>query len=639
MANKNLLKSKDKRVVFIQSILKEIHDEITFSERDHKYKVEIDLLTQDGFVPKKVSPFSVSSFVANNFGHFNEKNWEKPARNSGIAKEDLIYNRLLAQMMGCIKGSIIHNYLENYALGNKNIDLETSELTETIRNETKFNFYPNLKKSQNLQRRLVQQIDFGKINNINQIVNEVEKTLPKQPEGVLSLQLDNLQDLSSLNSFIDNFAELIELKGINNIKSLTNLLKSNYNFPENMVNEFNNLIKDQPINKDSITNAFANLKDNDFLITKEFLYKMNKDLIINKFIKLNQTINNHDLSAELKTEQVKLLKSDITQELAKFNKTFLLNKEITAKTLTELEKEEYRLNKDIKIGVIEVFENLNAANMIDEIKNKGIIIIAVEQKMSIGPAVGTSDLIGFNEQGTIVTLDYKTNKGHLSKESLEHYSLQLRIYDYMLKELVSEKITNDPKLQKKVEKLYGCNWEQALATICKKEDPILIHISGADKIRPSDVEQMKFLKLRELRQTMNGMMFTNESEKITFFNTEINKAKTEIESILDNQSSSKLIYAPEYCEQYDINNKTIVKVDLLVNNIFNVVETTEVREPKNHSYSKSLDAIIPNEYIDELKEIIYENPNINKDELRVLTHDSIFKEVEQPKKQIDEISM
>ena len=157
--SKNYLKTKNPKINLIQSILGEIHDDIQFSARDHKYKVKRNVLTKEGVVEKDVSPYSVSSFVANNFGHFNEKNWEISANRSGISKEDLIYNRLLAQVMGCVKGSIIHDYLENFAKGE--VTEPNENLAEVIRTETKYNFYPLHKESNNLIRRINRNIEFG----------------------------------------------------------------------------------------------------------------------------------------------------------------------------------------------------------------------------------------------------------------------------------------------------------------------------------------------------------------------------------------------------------------------------------------------------------------------------------------------
>lgn len=598
--SKNYLKIKDSKVKFIQTILEEIHDEIEFSSRDHKYKVKRNLLTKNGIIESLVSPFSVSSVVGDNFGHFNEKNWDLPAQRSGISKEDLIYNRLLAQVMGCVKGSIIHDYLENFTKGNIS-DLD-SNLTEVIRTETKFNFYPHYKEGQNLIRRVNRNIDLNKYSENNKLNNDVIKSFPKMPKGVLTLDLANI---NNINGLVEEFSKYLSNKEFNNVVELKKILINDFNFPENTTLEFLEILKlnsvnIKDLNSEIIFESFSSLVDNEFLSTKEFLYTSAILSLCNSFNDLNnylkQDLNILEQNPVKKEEFLKQkldLQSIVREKLNKINQTFLLNPEVTSKTLQELKAEEYRLNKDIRSAVKEVLQNLDAGNMIDKLNKIGLVIVAVEQKMSLKAVIGTSDILAMNKLGTLVTLDYKTNKGKLSKDSLDHYSLQLRIYDKMIKELVSDKIRSSPKLQKRVTKLWNVSdYEKALNIICKKEDPILLHISSVDKIKDSDIEQMKTLGLRNILKNLNLNEFDSIHEKVDFLNKEVNDLNFKITELVENVDSCKLIYTPTMCNQYRNNNKIEYLTDKLVEDVFNK-EIVTVRSPTNHIFIKHLDLIIP----------------------------------------------
>ena len=586
--SKNYLKTKNKKIQFIQGLLGEIHEEISFSARDHKYKVLRDVLTKDGVVQKEVSPFSVSSFVTKNFEHFNEKNWDIPASRSGISKEDLIYNRLLAQVMGCVKGSIIHDYLENFAKGST---AEPDEnLAEVIRTETKYNFYPLHKESNNFIRRLNRNIDFGKHDDLS-IQKDVFKTFPDFPKGTLALELTNLKNINNLILELSN-----NLEKINSKQDLINTLKKDFNFPENLLNEFNDKFSNKEITKENIFETFSEIEDNEFFEKKEFLYKCSLISLSNSCIELNNFVKNNDpnlMNEESFILQKQILQSNIRDKTNTLNQIFLLNPEVTAKTIQELKAEEYRLNKDINVAVKEVFNNLNAGNMIEKLKDKGIEIIAVEQKMSVGGVIGTSDLIISTEDGQIGIADYKTNKGNLSPSSLWHYSYQLEVYQKMIHDLIRNKIENNPIIQKKVEKLWGMEYKKAVDNIiCKPSNPILLHISSVDKIKDNDISSLKALGLRDILKNIKSMEFSSNIEKTNFFNKEINNLNKKIESLVKNVDSCKLIYTPEYCTQYRDNNKIDYKIIDLVNETFEN-KIIEVREPKNHIYSTDLNLIVP----------------------------------------------
>lgn len=611
--SKNYLKSKDSKVKFIQSILQEIHNDINFSARDHKYKVKRDVLTKDGVVEKEVSPYSVSSFVANNFGHFNEKNWDIPANKSGISKEDLIYNRLLAQVMGCVKGSIIHDYLENFAKGEA-VDIN-QDLASVIREETSYNFYPLQKESNNLIRRINRNIEFNK-HTEESIKKDIFKTYPEFPKGTLALELTSL---NNINKFVKEVCVDLSNQKFNNHKDLTNYLTKTYNFPENVISELNEYIDfNLELTQEDYFKSFSSLQDNEFLEKKEFLYKASLISLSNEFIKLdnlNKNINN--LSQDNFVFEKQNIQAKIREKSNTLNQMFLLNPEVTAKTIQELKSEEYRLNKDISFAVKEVFENLNAGKMIEKLDKIGITLIAVEQKMSLKAVIGTADLIGMTKEGQVVILDYKTNKGNLSKDSLEHYSFQLRIYEEMIKTLITEKIKNDPKLQNKASKVFGCNYEKALEIICKKSDPILLHISSVDKVKDSDIAQIKAIGMRELLEKMKSMEFDNSIEQINYFNIEGNKLNKEINKIKDGVDSCKLIYTPTLCTQYDKENNKAVdySVEKLVNDVFNT-SIHEIREPKKHFYSTKLDLVIPDtEHNREVINNLDYKENFNKEDI------------------------
>ena len=586
--SKNYLKTKNPKINLIQSILGEIHDDIQFSARDHKYKVKRNVLTKEGVVEKDVSPYSVSSFVANNFGHFNEKNWEISANRSGISKEDLIYNRLLAQVMGCVKGSIIHDYLENFAKGE--VTEPNENLAEVIRTETKYNFYPLHKESNNLIRRINRNIEFGKHDD-ESIKKDIFKTFPDFPKGTLSLELTNIKNI---NDLVKELVIDLSKKEINHEEFIKEL-KDKYNFPENTLTELSEHLKDKELNQENIFDAFSILNDNEFLETKEFLYNCSLISISNSFIELNNYIKNNDpnlVNQEDFANKKQDLQSKIRDKVNNLNQMFLLNPEVTAKTIQELKSEEFRLNKDINYAVKEVFENLNAGKMIEKLKEQNLNIIAVEQKMSLGGVIGTSDIVALDEKGQIWILDYKTHKGKLSKDSLGHCGFQLEIYNYMVKTLVREKIQNDLKLQKKVEKVYGCDFNKALDIICKPSNPILLHISSVDKIKENDILQLKSLGLRDILQKINSMEFENNIERSNYFNIEINNLNNKISDLVDNVDSCKLIYTPKVCTQYRENNKIDYQISNLVDDVFNS-DIIEVREPKQHIYSTKLDLVVP----------------------------------------------
>lgn len=616
--SKNYLKTKNKKIQFIQSILGDIHNEINFSARDHKYKVLRDVLTKDGVVQKEVSPFSVSSFVTKNFEHFNEKNWDIPANKSGINKEDLIYNRLLAQVMGCVKGSIIHDYLENFAKGH---NAEPNEnLAEVIRTETKYNFYPLHKESNNFIRRLNRNINFGKHDDIS-IQKDIIKTFPEFPKGTLALELSSLKNINNLIIELSNNLESIKSKD-----ELLKILEKDFNFPENILNEFNNKFSNKEINKDNIFETFSDIEDNEFFEKKEFLYKCSLISLSNSCIKLNHFIKNNDPS--LMNEdgfvlQKQLLQSDVRNKMNYLNQMFLLNPEITAKTIQELKSEEYRLNKDINIAVKEVFTNLNAGNMIEKLSNLGIEIIAVEQKMSVGGVIGTSDIVTSTEEGQVGIADYKTNKGNLSTTSLWHYAYQLEVYQKMIHDLIRDKIENNSSLQKKVEKLWGMEYKKALDNvICKHSNPILLHISSVDKIKDNDISSLKALGLRDILKNIKAMEFSSNVDKTNFFNKEINNLNQKIDNIVKNVDSCKLIYTPEYCTQYRENNKVDYKILNLVNDTFRN-KIIEIREPKNHIYSSDLKIIVPD--TENNREVLNNDLNINDREQIVKLLDNSFK--------------
>lgn len=591
---KNLLKTKNKRIQFLQEILTKIHEQSTFSAREHKYVVDRNVLTKKGVKVEKVSPFSVSTYVSDSFPHFNEKNWDIPASRSGIAKEDLIYNRLLAQVMGCVKGSIIHEYLEEYVLGKAVKPNEN--LSSIIRDETKYNFYPKLKDVVNLNRRLSRNIDMGKfeINDLK-IEEEILKSLPQNSKGVLSVELNNLDNI---NELVEEVSDYLVSNKVDNLDVLNEFLSSRLNFPENTINELNHHLANCELNKENLSDAFSLLEDNEFLSKKEFQYPAMKISIINSFQKFNE-ISKEDINLSQDSEKllddIKDAKSLCFNKLSSINDMFLLNNEVTAKTLQELKAEEYRLNKDINSAVLEVFENLNAGNLVNQLKEKGLNFIAVEQRMSVGGVIGTADIICATDDGNIVIADYKTNKGKLSVQSLEHYGLQLTIYRDMITKLVESEIKNSPELQSKVCKLWKVkDYKEALDVIGNKVDPIILHISSTEKIRDSDIDKMKVLSMRKIISNMNKMEFSSQHEKVDWFQKEAFESSKKINQLLDKTDSCKFIYTPKTCEIFDseIQNKKQFSIEQMKDDIFQKTYV-DMRVPINHIYSSDLDLVIP----------------------------------------------
>lgn len=567
----NYLNSSNKKINFIQKILSGIHNKIEFSASDHRYKVEKNILTKDGVKTTKISPFSVSKVVHDNFESFNEAFWDIPSNKSGIAVSELVYNKLLAQTMGCVKGTIIHDYLENFASGKSELNVK-KDITERIRNETKSILYPKLKDSNNFLRRVTSNPE--KLN-----IEKEMKTFPKLPLGVLTL---DIQNINLINQLVVAFSENFDNKDKNlSPNEFIKICKEKYNFPENTLNELEeNISLFETINSEKIYEAFSSLKDNSILGSKEFLFSCQKLDIENSLYLLK---NNPDS---------KEIKSDLKIKINQLNNTFLLNPEITAKTVHELKKEEYRLNKDTSLAVQEVFKNLNANDLFKKLEDQNINIIAVEQKMCLGPVIGTADIIGATNDGEIIILDYKTNKGVLSQESLEHYSLQLRIYDKMVKDLVKSEIVNSPELQKECEKVFGGKWKNIVNNvICVNKDPLILHISSVGKILESDIDKIKAIGIRNIFDKSHNIEFLSDKDKHTFFQNELAELNNKIIEKVNNVSSSKIIESPENCIQYKDHKKTVTPVIDVINDVFNK-NFTEIRTPNNHIYLKNTDLVV-----------------------------------------------